>query len=92
MATVMTCVDHPTATAAVDAEVRPGESLAERGVAPAGMCGAVAGAVAGATLGAAAGTAFLTVCGMAGTMLGSGLTAVGWCLLARMGAGRHPGL
>ena len=87
MATVTTDVEHPAGT-----EVRPCESLADRGLAPAGMGGGVAGAVAGAALGAAAGGFFPALCGMLGTVLGSGLAAFGWCLIARMGAGRHPGL
>lgn len=93
MATVMTNLNPRTAAVAeVDAETCPGESLAERGLAPAGMGGALVGAVAGAALGAAAGSAFPVVCGMLGTMFGSGLAAVAWCRLARLGAGRHHGI
>lgn len=58
------------------------ESLADRGLPFAGIAGAAAGAIAGAVAGVAAGTAFPELCGALGTMLGSGIAAVGWCGVA----------
>ena len=61
-----------------------GESLEDRVFTFAAMAGAVGGAIGGTVLGAAVGTAYPIACGALGTMLGSGVTAGGWCLLVRL--------
>jgi hypothetical protein len=66
------------------ATVDRGESFGNWGLSLAAMSGAVAGAVGGMALGAEFGTAIPLVWGTLGTMLGSGLLAGGWCLLASL--------
>src|SRR5262245_3444275 len=67
------------------------ESLAERLLTPAAMVGAVGGALVGAALGIDSGAAFPVIWGGFGTMLGSGLLAGTWYLLAQLGAGLFVG-
>src|SRR5262245_5900036 len=57
------------------------ESFGEVGLSLAAMSGAVGGAIGGALLGAEIGSLFPVVCGVLGTMLGSGLAGGAWCLL-----------
>ena len=61
-----------------------GESFGEVGLTVAAVGGSMVGAVAGAWLGAEFGSAFPLLCGTLGTMLGSGLAAGAWYLLARL--------
>lgn len=61
------------------------ESLAERGIVPAGMVGAVVGAVGAIALAASVGTAHEAVCGTAGAMFGSAAVALGWWAVATLG-------
>ena len=67
------------------------EPFSDQVLSLAAMGGAVAGAFAGTVLGAEAGTTFPVACGTLGTMLGSGLTATGWCLLVRVWAALFAG-
>lgn len=59
------------------------ESLVERGVVPAGIVGAIGGAIGGAALAAGLGVAYPAVCGMAGVMAGSTVSALVWSAAAR---------
>jgi hypothetical protein len=78
-------------TRAIETKTAHEEPLADRVLSLAAMGGAVCGAVAGAALGAEIGTAFPIMCGALGTMLGSGLTAGGWCLLVGLWTGLSAG-
>jgi hypothetical protein len=64
------------------------ESFADYVLPPAVLAGAVLGALAAAALGAEAETAFSHLCGMVGTMLGTGLVVGGWFLVAHLRADR----
>jgi hypothetical protein len=85
MAKVENGLDRDPMVAMESAPAR--ETFADRVLTFAAMAGAVGGAIGGAVLGAEVGTAFPAVCGTLGTMIGSGATAGGWCLLAHLRAG-----
>jgi hypothetical protein len=80
----MTLNQDPESTRGAETAHR--ESLVDSLLTIVAMVGAVGGAILGAALGAAVGTAFPLAWGTLGTMLGSGLAAGGWCLLAHFWA------
>ena len=62
-------------------------SFVERGLSVTAIGGAIVGAVAGTALGTEAGSAFTELWSTLGVMLGSGLAAGAWCLVASLRSG-----
>jgi hypothetical protein len=67
------------------------ESVADRVVSVVAMTGAVGGAICGAVLAAEDSSVFRAVCGMVGTVLGSGMSVAVWGLLSHFWPGNATG-
>jgi hypothetical protein len=76
-----------TATRTADTSGAREAVFAEHGLSLTAIGGAIAGAVAGTALGTEVGSAFTELWSTLGVMIGSGLAAGAWCLVASLRPG-----